>query len=125
MTNPLRSADARTPPNGGPAHAAGATAAHAVAAVAYCDANTALASLETTLLGLTAEEVDARRERYGRNEVAHERPPTWYAELGRAFANPFNFLLTTLAGVSGATGDDPAMFVIAAMVMFSTGLRFA
>ena len=44
--------------------------------------------------------------------------------LGRAFANPFNFLLTTLAIVSGVTGDSEAMTVIGFMVVFSTVLRF-
>src|SRR5499427_3982998 len=92
--------------------------------LAYCDAAAAFAALESGRDGLTDDEVRARRLRYGRNEVAHEKPPTWYAELGRAFANPFNFLLTTLAIVSGVTGDNEAMMVIGAMVVFSTLLRF-
>ena len=92
--------------------------------LAYCDADAAFASLDTSRQGLTDDEVLARRQRYGRNEVAHEKPPSWYAELARAFANPFNFLLTTLAVVSGMTGDHEAMVVIGVMVVFSTGLRF-
>ena len=92
--------------------------------LAFQDAADVLTRLETTRNGLTEEEVEARRERFGRNEVAHEKPPTWYAELARAFANPFNFLLTTLAIVSGVTGDQEAMIVIGVMVAFSTGLRF-
>jgi Mg2+-importing ATPase len=103
--------------NGGAANAM-------LAAIAYLDADAVLAHLESDRTGLTDAEVEARRERYGRNEVAHEKPPTWYAELGRAFANPFNFLLTTLAIVSGVTGDQEAMTVIGFMVVFSTGLRF-
>lgn len=95
-----------------------------IADLAYLDAASALAALESDREGLTDAEVERRRERYGRNEVAREKPPTWYAELGRAFANPFNFLLTTLAVVSGATGDNEAMTVIGFMVVFSTGLRF-
>jgi P-type Mg2+ transporter len=92
--------------------------------VAYSDPSAVLDALGTTRAGLTEEEVEARRERFGRNEVAHERPPTWYGELARAFANPFNILLTTLAVVSGATGDREGMIVIAVMVVVSTGLRF-
>jgi Mg2+-importing ATPase len=91
---------------------------------AFLDADQALAELGSNRNGLTDDEVEARRERFGRNEVAHEKPPTWYAELARAFANPFNFLLTTLAIVSGVTGDQEAMTVIGVMVVFSTGLRF-
>ena len=92
--------------------------------LAFLDAGDVLTRLGTTRNGLTEEEVEARRARVGRNEVAHEKPPTWYAELARAFANPFNFLLTTLAIVSGLTGDQEAMIVIGVMVLFSTGLRF-
>ena len=92
--------------------------------LAYVDGDAVLQELGTNRSGLTEDEVEARRERFGRNEVAHEKPPTWYAELARAFANPFNFLLTTLAIVSGVTGDNEAMIVIAVMVAFSTGLRF-
>jgi Mg2+-importing ATPase len=91
---------------------------------AFLDADQALAELGSNRNGLTEDEVEARREKFGRNEVAHEKPPTWYAELARAFANPFNFLLTTLAIVSGVTGDQEAMTVIGVMVVFSTGLRF-
>ena len=92
--------------------------------LAYLDADAVLSALKSARTGLTADEVAARRERYGRNDVAHEKPPTWYAELARAFANPFNFLLTILAVVSGATGDREAATVIGFMVVFSTGLRF-
>ncbi|HEY2854242.1 MAG TPA: magnesium-translocating P-type ATPase [Gemmatimonadaceae bacterium] len=92
--------------------------------LAFLDAVDVLSRLGSTRNGLTEEQVEARRARFGRNEVAHEKPPTWYAELARAFANPFNFLLTTLAILSGVTGDQEAMIVIAVMVAFSTGLRF-
>src|SRR6516164_5216674 len=103
----------------------GATSADArLTDLAYLDADAVLAALESDRIGLTDDEVDARRARYGRNEVAREKPPTWYAELGRAFANPFNVLLTGLATVSGVTGDHEAMTVIGVMVVFSTGLRF-
>ncbi|MDE3151231.1 MAG: magnesium-translocating P-type ATPase [Gemmatimonadota bacterium] len=94
------------------------------AEVAYLDASDVLAALRTERAGLTEDEVEARREQVGPNEVAHERPPTWYAELAHAFANPFNILLTALAVVSGATGDREGMAVIAVMVAVSTALRF-
>jgi len=98
--------------------------AERVSELAYLDADAVLAALESDRHGLTDDEVERRREQFGRNEVAHETPPTWYGELGRAFANPFNFLLTTLAIVSGLTGDHEAMTVIGVMVVFSTCLRF-
>ena len=91
---------------------------------AFLQAEAILAELKLSRDGLTDDEAARRREQYGLNQVAHEKPPTWYAELGRAFANPFNFLLTVLAVVSALTGDDRATFVIGFMVVLSTGLRF-
>jgi len=106
------------------AKAAATPATDRLTELAYLGVDGVLAALETERCGLTDNEVERRREQYGRNEVAHEKPPTWYGELARAFANPFNFLLTTLAIVSGVTGDREAMTVIGFMVVFSTGLRF-
>jgi Mg2+-importing ATPase len=88
-------------------------------------ADEVLAKLASSRLGLSDEEVHARRERWGINEIAHERPPRWYALLLHAFANPFNLVLTTLASLSWLTGDREGVYVIVAMVLLSTLLRFA
>ena len=115
------SAAAPRSPNG----AVSAADGDALARVAWLDADAALAELQTSRAGLRDAEVELRRERFGRNEVAHEKPPAWYAQLGHAFANPFNILVTTLAVVSAATGDTKAVVVVSLMVILSTGLRFA
>jgi len=124
---PTPAATARVSPR--PASTSGATTGlprpdDELLELAFVDAADVLTRLGTTRSGLTEEEVETRRSKYGRNEVAREKPATWYAELARAFANPFNFLLTTLAVISGVTGDQEAMIVIGVMVAFSTGLRF-
>jgi P-type Mg2+ transporter len=124
MTTAATSATKPSKASNGPNGAANGAADARLLELAYFDADAVLAALGSDRVGLTDAEVESRRERYGRNEVAHEKPPTWYAELGRAFANPFNILLTILATVSGATGDREAMTVIGFMVVFSTGLRF-
>lgn len=93
--------------------------------VAWLEVDVALAELETTRGGLRDAEVELRRERFGRNQVAHEKPPAWYTQLFHAFANPFNLLVTTLGVVSAITGDTKAVVVIGLMVVLSTGLRFA
>ena len=121
---PERSAPAAPARRGNGTSGSPAPADERLLELSYLDADAVLEALGTARNGLTEDEVEARRERFGRNEVAHEKPPTWYAELARAFANPFNFLLTTLAIVSGVTGDQEAMTVIGIMVLFSTGLRF-
>ena len=92
--------------------------------IAWLDADGALAKLDARRSGLLGQEVESRRRQFGRNEVSHERPPAWYAHLWHAFANPFNLLVTTLAVVSGLTGDEKAVVVIGVMVLLSTGLRF-
>ena len=92
--------------------------------LAWLDADASLAALGSHRNGLRDTEVATRRATFGRNLVAHEKPPTWYAQLIRAFANPFNVLLAVLAIVSAVTGDDKAVAVIGTMVALSTGLRF-
>ncbi len=113
-----RTLDLRAPAGGKP------ETGDALHRLAWLDTDAALADLGAHRAGLTDEEVERRRERFGRNEVPHEKPPAWYTQLRHAFANPFNLLLTTLAIVSGATGDREALIVIGLMVLLSTGLRF-
>ena len=107
-----------------PATVAPPGAGDALQRLAWLSTDAALQALEARPAGLPEEEVERRRELFGTNEVAHEKPPVWYLQLTRAFANPFNFLLTTLAVVSGLTGDQRALIVISVMVVFSTTLRF-
>ncbi|HTS87476.1 MAG TPA: magnesium-translocating P-type ATPase, partial [Gemmatimonadales bacterium] len=85
----------------------------------------ALAELEAQRDGLVPDEVEQRRERYGLNEVAHERPPAWYLQLVHAFWNPFIGVLAALGVVSFLTGDTKAVIVISVMVSLSAILRFA
>src|SRR5690348_5023874 len=110
--------------NTSPSSTAAAQRDSAIIDFALLDVDSVLQKLETSRNGLREVEVVARRARVGRNEVAHEKPPSWYVQLAHAFANPFNFLLATLALLSGFTGDYEAMTVIGVMVLFSTGLRF-
>jgi Mg2+-importing ATPase len=93
----------------------------------------ALAALDASPNGLTEEQVEERRERYGLNEVSHEKPPSWYAQLFHAFLTPFNGVLFTVSVVSlftdviFAAPDDRSfrtIIVLSAMVLLSTLLRF-
>ncbi len=74
--------------------------------------------------GLAAEQADVVRAQVGANEVEHEKPLPWYQHLWHCYRNPFNLLLTLLAGVSYATDDMKAALVIATMVLLSTLPRF-
>ena len=93
----------------------------------------ALAALDASPTGLTEEQVEERRERYGLNEVSHEKPPSWYEQLFHAFLTPFNGVLFTVSVVSlftdviFAAPEDRSfrtIIVLSTMVLLSTLLRF-
>jgi Mg2+-importing ATPase len=98
-----------------------------------CVPEEALTRLQASRSGLTAEEVEARREQYGANEVSHERAPTWYQQLFHAFLTPFNGVLFAVSVVSlfsdviFADPDDRSfrtIIVLLTMILLSTLLRF-
>jgi Mg2+-importing ATPase len=94
----------------------------------------ALEKLETSLQGLSDAEVERRRRTYGKNEVAREKPPAWWAQFIRAFSSPFILVLVVLAVVSyitdvylahGLRGADwKKVIILAAMILVSGILRF-
>jgi Mg2+-importing ATPase len=92
-----------------------------------------LARLSTTRSGLTEEQIEERLDRYGANEVAHDKPPSWLVQLFQAFLTPFNGVLLTVSVVSFfsdvlfAADEDRSfktIIVLSAMVLLSTLLRF-
>jgi len=98
-----------------------------------CTPEDALSRLQATKGGLTEEEVEARLEQYGRNEVTHDKPPTWYQQLFHAFLTPFNGVLFAVSVVSlfsdviFAAAEDRSfrtIIVLITMVLLSTLLRF-
>ena len=90
--------------------------------LAALDAPQALLRLGSTAQGLPPDEVTRRRERYGDNTVAHDRPETLPAQLLRRLLNPLNILLLLLAGVSMVMRDQAAAGMIFAMVALSLSL---
>jgi len=109
--------------------AAGKTrAAHArpvAADSAWTDETALLASLDSTPAGLDEEQIEARLDRDGTNEAAHEKPPHWALQLARTFWNPFIIVLVVLAGVQLVTSDDlTGPIIIAVMVLISVVLSF-
>lgn len=94
-------------------------------AIAQDDVEAVLESLHSSLSGLSALESQRRIEQYGLNEIASEKPPQWYLQLLKTFANPLAILLIVLALISLATGDVRAAAIIFIMVVFSVLLRFS
>jgi Mg2+-importing ATPase len=98
-----------------------------------CAPEEALARLEASRSGLTDEQVEARLDQYGPNEVTHEKTPTWYWQLFHAFLTPFNGVLFAVSFVSlfsdviFAAPEDRTfrtIIVLITMVLLSTLLRF-
>ncbi|HXN11181.1 MAG TPA: HAD-IC family P-type ATPase, partial [Steroidobacteraceae bacterium] len=82
----------------------------------------ALERLHSAAPGLSAAEVEARREQFGPNVVAHEDHETFAVQLLRRLLNPLNLMLLALAGVSLATGENEAAAIIFLMVTLSLTL---
>jgi len=98
-----------------------------------CAPEEALARLQASRSGLTEQEVEARREQHGANEISHERPPTWYRQLFHAFITPFNgvlFAVSVVSLISDVIFADPddrsfrTIIVLVTMILLSTLLRF-
>ena len=98
-----------------------------------CVPDDALKQLNAERSGLTPEQVEQRLEQCGPNEITHEKPPTWYHQLFRAFVTPFNGVLFAVSIVSlftdviFAAPEDRTfrtIVVLISMVLLSTLLRF-
>ena len=88
------------------------------------DSNALFRKFSSNPEGLTDAQAEVIREEVGFNEVDHEKPLPWWVHLWHCYKNPFNLLLTLLAGVSYVTEDLKATVVISVMVFLSTLLRF-
>ena len=83
-----------------------------------------LLRLDSSLDGLFENEAEARLERYGPNEVAHEHRKGPVRRLLELFLTPLSVLLLGLAAVNYATGEVKGAVVIALMVVLSSLLSF-
>ena len=82
--------------------------------------SSSLPFLGTRIQGLTEEEAEDLRERYGANEIVSEKPPRWYQLLIRNFYNPFVLLLIA----SFILHDLSGSIIILVMVVISILMRF-
>ncbi|HZK57449.1 MAG TPA: magnesium-translocating P-type ATPase [Clostridia bacterium] len=89
--------------------------------------------LKTDENGISNNEAVNRIEKYGLNQIAHERPTPWYIQLINAFINPFVIILLALAVISYITDvvfapvgekSREAVVVIVIMVTISALLNF-
>lgn len=101
--------------------------------VAIQDEKMACAMLESSDEGITEDMANERRQKFGLNEIQHQKAPKWYIQLIKAFANPFIYILLVIAAVSFvldvwlASPDDrdyKTVLVVSIMVLISALLRF-
>jgi Mg2+-importing ATPase len=90
---------------------------------ATMDVPALLARWATRSSGLTADEAAARLAEHGPNVLAKDRRPGMGRLVWRAAVNPLVVLLTVLTGVSFATGDARAGFVMSLMIVLGVGLK--
>jgi len=84
------------------------------------DADAVVAALETDpTSGLTDGEVDARRRRYGGNEIAAEPAPSTWSIALLQLKDPMNLMLVAVAVVSVIIGEVPTALVVAALVVLN------
>jgi len=80
-----------------------------------------LAHLKASEKGLTNEEAKSRLERFGRNRLPHQPPPTWWQIGLRQFRSPLIYILGAAALVSLLTGHfEDAVFIAAVLVLNAT-----
>ncbi len=91
---------------------------------ARAEAPEVIQRLGTNPQGLTEAEAEARRERYGPNEVAQEVRHGWLWRLMISLRNPLVVLLGVLAAISFATEDAEAGTVMCLMLVLGVLLKF-
>ncbi|KAK5011705.1 hypothetical protein LTR39_004466, partial [Cryomyces antarcticus] len=86
----------------------------------------ALAQLQTSMSGLTPEEVLVRLKIRGPNLLSTVKPPKWWQLLLSILPNPFNILLVLLAIISVATPSPSwsTFILLIVMIVISCAVRF-
>jgi len=87
--------------------------------------------LGTSKDGLTGSEVVERLKEYGKNRVAHTKPPAWWVQLIKAFITPFTLILVVIVTTSFFTdvffaeeNDWTKVVILSTMIILSGALRF-
>ncbi|MBB6128638.1 magnesium-translocating P-type ATPase [Mucilaginibacter lappiensis] len=97
------------------------------------DLDFSLAMLDSGMEGLSLAQAKDRLERFGLNEVHHEKAPSWFKQLVEAFINPFIGILLIIAAISfildvwlakPGEADYKTVLMVGIMVMTSALLRF-
>lgn len=96
------------------------------------DPSLSLTTLLSSQEGLTMTEVAIRESFYGKNKVAHTKPPAWWVQLAKAFFNPFTIILLIIGTTSfvvdvvltKSEDDWTKVILLSIMITLSGSLRF-
>lgn len=89
--------------------------------------------LNSSINGLSENQIEEKKDLFGLNEIEHEKAPAWYKQLFHSFLTPFNAVLLTIASVSlvidvvlteHGEHDYKTVIVVGAMVLLSSLIRF-
>lgn len=98
-----------------------------------CNSDVFFKILQSNRNGLSQDEIISKKEKYGLNEITHEKAHSWYIQLFQAFLNPFIAVLIILAVISfvmdvmlakPGEADYKTVVVVGVMVLLSSLLRF-
>ncbi len=97
------------------------------------DVHSLYAFMESSKEGISQATAEERISKFGLNEVAHEKAPSWLEQLMKSFVNPFIAILFVIAVISfmidvwwAASGekDYKTVIVVGAMILISAFLSF-
>ena len=83
-----------------------------------------LERFNSSLNGLSNDQIPTLNDEYGLNVLSSAKPPRWWTILFGCAMNPFNILLTVLAIISIATQQRATFVILMVMVFLSIVLRF-
>lgn len=86
------------------------------------DANTVLATLETSHVGLSSPQIAGRRQKYGLNRLPQAPPVTCWQVMIRQFQNPLIYILLAAAAVAVLSGDLQDAGFIGLVLALNTGI---
>ena len=101
--------------------------------LASLNESSCLQKLQSREQGLSEQEVEDRRSKYGRNIIQHEKSIPWYWQLLHAFITPFNGVLLFVGIISFVTDvtmakrgdrDYKTIILLAVMILLSSLIRF-
>ncbi|GAB6168498.1 magnesium-translocating P-type ATPase [Clostridium carnis] len=100
---------------------------------ATMDNSTLLNEFRTSLKGLKESQIENLRDKYGNNEISHEKQASVFKKIFEAFINPFTIVLIALACISAFTDiilvskeerSFTSVIIVLTMVTISGLLRF-